>query len=106
MKNHGDYRDEARITGIFLKPFRSAGEGDCQKAAVRLLECVSCAETGRGLELKISLKDREEAVCMVLGDAGADLEDYRWIFGSYAVCREADPCRYEKMTGKGAFTYI
>ncbi|MGX8688969.1 MAG: DNA-directed RNA polymerase subunit alpha C-terminal domain-containing protein, partial [bacterium] len=33
------------------------------------------------------------------------LEDYRWIFGSYAVCREADPCRYEKMTGKGVFTY-
>lgn len=105
MKNHGDYTDEGRVTGAFIKPRRSFGEGDCKKAALRFMECVSCAEPGTGLELKISLKDREEAVCMVFGDAGADAEDYRWIFGSCAACRETDPLRYEKNTREGIFIY-
>lgn len=107
MKNKENLEKGRRITGACLQAAGMGYEKEWRDlAADRLLECAASFPAGTGMELRIETGSDGRGSCAVLGDAGAEAEDYRWIFGSYMSSGAPDPALYGKGPEDNAFSYI
>lgn len=106
MKNQFFNSSVIPVTGAFIKPRLLKTYENLRKAAEKFLDSAYSAEPGTGLALRLSLKQECGGPCMVLGNAGADQDDYSWIFGSFADCSGMGPADLEQGAGEGAFSYI
>lgn len=91
MKNNDMNLKGNKVTGAVLEVTDADYTSFKDAAAGRLLESARCAPEGTGLAFKIRLAAEGEVICMIMGDAGAEMEDYKWIFGSDISLKEADP---------------
>lgn len=75
-------------------------------AAKRFLRCVSFADPGTGMELKISLKEEGLVSCVIASDAKADMDDFKWILGSGFVLKKKDPAAAPEKNEAPLFSYM
>ncbi len=106
MKNCEKNLKGNRVTGAFLEVKYPGIENHFDKTAERFMESAAYAPAGTEMELRIDLPAEGKVSCLVSGNAGAEKEDYQWIFGTYVLLKEAGPELLGEGTGEKAFSYV